>query len=63
MLRHIGGGGMVEKFRAIISLKALHRKIKLSTGKGDKINNMLVNIRLVSEGDRATEVCVVIQKH
>ena len=42
----VGSGRCINEFFAIISLKTLNRKAKLSLRIGNKLNNMLINIRL-----------------
>jgi hypothetical protein len=54
MCRQGGGCGVVDKFRAIVSLKAFYGKDKLGTNVGNKINNFLVDIRLAPKGGGPT---------
>jgi hypothetical protein len=50
MCRREGDCGVVDKFRAIVSLKAFYGKAKLGTSVGNKNNNFPVDIRLAPEG-------------
>jgi hypothetical protein len=55
--------GVINKLRAIISLKAFNRKTKLSTSKSNKINNVLMYLGLSLKWVRPTIVHKIIQKH
>jgi hypothetical protein len=55
--------GVINKLRAIISLKAFNRKTELSTSKSNKINNVLMYLGLALKWVRPAIVCKIIQKH
>jgi hypothetical protein len=63
MCRQEGGCGVVDKFCAIVSLKAFYGKAKLGSNVGNKIINFLVDIRLAPEGECPTEMSIIIQNH
>jgi hypothetical protein len=55
--------GVINKLRAIISLKAFNRKTELSTSKSNKINNVLMYLGLALKWVCPAIVCKIIQKH
>jgi hypothetical protein len=55
--------GVINKLRAIISLKAFNRKTELSTSKSNKINNVLMYLGLALKWVRLEIVRKIIQKH
>lgn len=63
MYRKEGDGGMVDELGAVISLEAFDVKAELCASVINKLNYVLVDVRLVSEGECPAVVGVVIQNH
>lgn len=54
-------GGVIDELHTIICLQTLHRMAKLCASISNELNNVLVHVRLASEGKRPRKVCVITQ--
>jgi hypothetical protein len=55
--------GVVNKLSAVISLKALNGMTKLCTSKSNKINNVLMHLRLALQRIRPAKLRRIIQQN